>query len=81
MRARCRSAFIVVEQMCGLADKLLEHLRADWDMQNDENSSLTRVPRCEGGIIFTLDIYFKHCQRKHPASKSDREVKGEVNVL
>lgn len=31
MRARCRSAFIVVEQICGLADKLLrEHLRADW---------------------------------------------------
>lgn len=74
MRARCRGAFIVVLKMCGLPDKLLEHLRAYWNMQNDDNSSMNRVPRIEGGRLFALRIYLKHCQRKHPASELDCEV-------
>ena len=44
--------------MCNLPDKPLKHLRADWDMQNDDNSSLNRVPRSEGGRIFVPAIYF-----------------------
>lgn len=44
--------------MCSLPDKPLKHLRADWDMQNDNNSSLNRVPRSEGGRIFVPAIYF-----------------------
>lgn len=60
--------------MCSLYDKPLKHLRADWDIQNDDTSSLNGVHRCEEGRVVALDVYFKHCQRNHPASESDREV-------